>query len=35
VRVHARELARSYDLVSGCLHGIPEAWIDDLYRRRN
>lgn len=35
VLVRARELSRSHDLVGGCSHSIPEAWIDDLYRRRN
>lgn len=35
VLVRARELSRSHDLVGGCSHSIPEAWIDDLYQRRN
>ena len=35
MHIHTRELSRSYDLVGGASHGIPEAWIDDLHRRRN
>lgn len=35
VRMHTRELSRSHDLVGCGSHGIPEAWLDDLYRRRN
>lgn len=35
LQIHSRELTRSYDLVGGCSHGIPEVWLEDLYRRRN
>lgn len=35
MRLHVRELARPYHHAGGCSHGIPEAWIEDVYRRRN
>jgi hypothetical protein len=35
LRAEARERARALDGVEGRPSGIPEAWIDDLYRRRN
>lgn len=35
MRTHVRELARPYHHAGGCSHGIPESWIEDVYRRRN
>lgn len=35
LRTYARDLAREVDCVGGTAHGVPEAWLDDLHRRRN
>ncbi len=35
MRTHVRELAGPYHHAGGCSHGIPEAWIEDMNRRRN
>ncbi len=35
MRLHVRDLSRPYHHAGGCSHGFPEAWIEDVYRRRN
>ena len=35
MRLHVRALNCPYHHAVGNSHGIPDAWIDDVYRRRN